>query len=237
MWVLRRKLHSAVEEAALVKHRYKGWGEERKSKLTASTLKNALGFRRGSRVALWKEKVGLAKPFNGCPATWWTNLYEETALDKYKEITGNDVSLTGFHVYEKNRDDWLAASPDGLIEGQSGVLEIKCPFNCLAETADKDKMAFPWAAVPAVCMPQAQGLLEILDRDWLDFFVWTPRGSSLFRINRDPQYWALIFPQLLHGSLAVHVCLSRNLILEVSCIKHWTMDEYFLSLELEDRTP
>ncbi|GLJ16400.1 hypothetical protein SUGI_0278230 [Cryptomeria japonica] len=128
MWVLRRKLHLTVNEAALAKHRYKGWEEEQKSKLTRNTLKNVLGFHRGSRVALWKGKVGLTKPFKGCPTTWWTNLYEETSLDKYKEITGNDVSLTGFHFYEKNRDDWLATLPDDLIEGQSGVLEIKCPF-------------------------------------------------------------------------------------------------------------
>ncbi|KAM7264081.1 hypothetical protein ACFE04_001764 [Oxalis oulophora] len=28
-----------------------------------------------------------------------------------------------------------------------------------------------------------------MDRDWMDFYVWTQNGSSLFRINRDENYW------------------------------------------------
>ncbi|BBH02573.1 hypothetical protein Prudu_013187 [Prunus dulcis] len=38
----------------------------------------------------------------------------------------------------------------------------------------------------------AQGLMEILDRDWMDFYVWTPKGSSLFRLYRDAEYWDVL---------------------------------------------
>lgn len=42
------------------------------------------------------------------------------------------------------------------------------------------------------------GLLEIFDREWADFYVWTVNGSVVFRVERDPAYWALLFPVLSH---------------------------------------
>ncbi|KAL3523381.1 hypothetical protein ACH5RR_016215 [Cinchona calisaya] len=61
------------------------------------------------------------------------------------------------------------------------VLGIKCPFF----DGDMTK-AFPWWRIPLHCIPQAQVLMEILDRDWMD---WTTTGGSLFRLYRDTDYW------------------------------------------------
>lgn len=176
-------------------HKYKTWNEERKTKLTASTFTCALGFRRGGRINLWREKIGLTDLFQGAPAIWWNNAHEDHALARYKLITGNDVKLTGFHVHA-GPDDWLAASPDGLVDqgstGEGGVLEIKCPFvRHLGEPRP-----LPWDTVPACYMPQAQGLMQILDRNWMDFFVWTPKGSSLFRVCRNREYWGFVVEAL-----------------------------------------
>ncbi|RYR13337.1 hypothetical protein Ahy_B04g070389 isoform B [Arachis hypogaea] len=63
-------------------------------------------------------------------------------------------------------------------------IEIKCPYL----NGDMSK-AFPWSRIPIRYIPQAQGLMEILGRDWMDFYVWTPNGSSLFRLHRDAEYW------------------------------------------------
>ena len=101
-----------------------------------------------------------------------------------------------FQVYgNKNNpeDNWLAASPDGavarLVNGlhSGGVLEIKCPFF----NGDKS-IAFPWSRLPLHCIPQAQGLMAITNRDWMDFYVWTINGSSLFRVYRDEEYWEVL---------------------------------------------
>ena len=65
---------------------------------------------------------------------------------------------------QKAEDNWLAASQDGVVEGlvyglhSQGVLEIKCPFF----NGDKS-IAFPWSRVPLHCIPQAQGLMEIME--------------------------------------------------------------------------
>ncbi|CAJ1971667.1 unnamed protein product [Sphenostylis stenocarpa] len=181
----------SVLQASCLQHWFKNWQALRRNKLTASTFAAAIGFWRRQRVQLWLEKIGAIEPFSGNLATCWSNIKEEEALERYKLITGNTVLFPEFQVYDTHPDDsWLAASPDGVIDSlvhelpSRGVLEIKCPY------FDGDiSKAFPWSRIPIHYIPQAQGLMEILGRDWMDFYVWTPNGSSLFRLHRDAEYW------------------------------------------------
>jgi len=179
-----------------VENQYSHWGGERRVKLTSSTFNSALGFFTGRRVWLWMEKVGLGEPFTGCPATSWSNAHKTLALASYQTLTGNEVTRTGFRLHSKH--EWLAASPDGIIDHgpcghkkEVGMVNIKCPY-----LNGKAEDSIPWHTLPACHMPQAQGLMEILDRSWMDFYVWTPKGSSLFRVQRDEDYWELIMPAL-----------------------------------------
>ncbi|XP_027336019.1 uncharacterized protein LOC113849949 [Abrus precatorius] len=180
-----------VLRASCLQHWFKNWQTLRRNKLTASTFAAAIGFWRQRRVQLWLEKLGAIEPFSGNLATCWSNIKEGDALERYKLITGNTVLFPQFQVYDAHpEDNWLAASPDGVINGMvyelpsRGVLEIKCPY------FDGDiRRAFPWSRIPIHYIPQAQGLMEILGRDWMDFYVWTPNGSSLFRLYRDLEYW------------------------------------------------
>ncbi|XP_047312102.1 uncharacterized protein LOC124915434 [Impatiens glandulifera] len=178
-------------QSSVLQHWFKNWQEKRRHKLTASTFAGAIGFFPQRRVHLWKEKVGLIKPFSGNLATCWSNIKEEEALGRYKCLTDNHLIFPEFQVYgkEKPNDDWIAASPDGVVYGlpSRGVLEIKCPFF----NGDMSQ-ASPWKRLPLYCIPQAQGLMEIMDCDWMDFYVWTIHGSSLFRIHRDEQYWEML---------------------------------------------
>ncbi|CAK9156402.1 unnamed protein product [Ilex paraguariensis] len=186
--------HPILRSSGL-QHWYKNWQEQRKYKLTSSTFAGAVGFWPRRRVQLWLEKLGAIEPFAGNLATCWSNIKEEEALERYKLITGNTVIFPDFQVYRKMNPEsnWLAASPDGLLDKfvyglpSRGVLEIKCPFF----NGDMSK-ASPWKRIPVHCIPQAQGLMEILDRDWMDYYVWTPKGSSLFRLYRDVEYWDVL---------------------------------------------
>ncbi|XP_038900094.1 uncharacterized protein LOC120087241 [Benincasa hispida] len=187
--------HYSILQSSSFQHWFKNWNELRKHKLTASTFAGAIGFWPRRRAQLWLEKLGAIDQFCGNLATCWSNMKEEEALERYKLITGNSVLFPEFQVYGKANsvDDWLAASPDGAIDKMiyglpsRGVLEIKCPF------FDGDmRKASPWSRIPLYCIPQAQGLMEIMDRDWMDFYVWTPKGSSLFRLYRDVEYWDVL---------------------------------------------
>ncbi|KAL0425602.1 UNVERIFIED_CONTAM: hypothetical protein Sradi_1095000 [Sesamum radiatum] len=183
--ILSNKSHPILQSSGL-QHWFKNWQHLRKHRLTASTFSLAVGFWPHGRARLWLEKIGAIEPFSGNLATCWSNIKEEEALERYKLITGNTISYPEFQVYGKKNpeDNWLAASPDGAVNSfiyglpTHGVLEIKCPF-----FGDMSK-AQPWKRVPLHYIPQAQGLMEILDRDWMDMYVWTVNGSSLFRLQR-----------------------------------------------------
>ncbi|KAM1789904.1 hypothetical protein ACFX12_034020 [Malus domestica] len=185
----------SVLNSSGLQHWFKNWQGLRKNKLTASTFAAAVGLFHRRRLQLWLEKIGALEPFSGNLATCWSNIKEEEALERYKLITGNSVLFPEFQVYGNRNvgEDWLGASPDGVIDRlvyglpSRGVLEIKCPFFYGNMTK-----ATPWSQIPLYCVPQAQGLMEILDRDWMDFYVWTPKGSSLFRVYRDAEYWDVL---------------------------------------------
>ncbi|XP_057860844.1 uncharacterized protein LOC131069414 [Cryptomeria japonica] len=171
------------------------------ARLTASLFSTALGFweeKGDKRVELWEQKVFGKKPVvskSNYEAMLWGSTKEGKAIDRYKDITGNVVEKFGFQIYLQ----WLGASPDGLItrfrsgvvEDSDGILEVKCPYN-----DGKPELGKAWTSVPYYLMPQVHGLMEILDRNWMDLYCWTPTESSIFRLQRDHDYWALIFEPL-----------------------------------------
>eukprot|EP00250_Pteridium_aquilinum_P006558 c16446_g1_i1 orf=99-1007(+) len=184
----------------ILKQRTEEWQELRQDRLTASTFASALGFFGNYRRSeLWAQKLGLRKPFPGNTATDWGIRREAAAIRTYEEFTGMRVSYLAFQIYKEGdkRKEWIGGSPDGLIEpdvpeeGGGGLLEVKCPYN-----QGKPEFCIPWSEIPYHYIPQVQGLMEIMDRDWLDLFVWTMNGSALFRVERDPDYWQLIFDVL-----------------------------------------
>ncbi|CAL0323039.1 unnamed protein product [Lupinus luteus] len=174
-------------------------------------------FYHSTRVQLWLEKIGAIEPFSGNLATCWSNIKEEEALERYKLITGNTVLFPEFQVYgEDPEDDWLAASPDGIVDSlvyelpSRGVLEIKCPYF----NGDMSR-AYPWSRIPVHYIPQAQGLMEILGRDWMDFYVWTPHGSSLFRLDRDAEYCMIINTKVIDRQVE-----------KIDPLLHWLESEF-----------
>ncbi|XP_057788217.1 uncharacterized protein LOC131005325 [Salvia miltiorrhiza] len=225
----RSKTHPVLQSSDLQQW-FKNWQHLRKDKLTASTFALAIGLWPRGRTRLWLEKLGTIEPFSGNLATTWSNIKEKEALERYQWITGNKIWYPEFQVYgEKNpADNWLAASPDGAIDSyiyglpSRGVLEIKCPFF----GGDRSR-AEPWKRVPLHYIPQAQGLMEILDRDWLDMYVWTVKGSSLFRIYRNVEYWDILKIALSdfwwkHVQPAKEICNRRvitNPLIELSSLR------------------
>ncbi|EPS68756.1 hypothetical protein M569_06011, partial [Genlisea aurea] len=174
------------------------WFALRKDKLTTSTFSTALGIWKGNRrYELWHEKVYDIDPqsVEGSKndAMEWGVLNEAVAIEKYKSITGRDVSSYGFATHLEEEFDWIGASPDGLLGcfPDGGILEVKCPFN-----KGKPERMLPWSTMPFYYVPQVQGQMEVMNRDWVDLYCWTPNGSTIFRAYRERSYWDLI-----HGIL------------------------------------
>jgi hypothetical protein len=128
-------------------------------------------------------------------------LNEAAAINRYKNITSREVSSLGFAIHSEEQFDWLGASPDGLLGASpdgllgcfpgGGILEVKCPYN-----KGKPEKGLPWSTMPFYYVPQVQGQLEIMDREWADLYCWTPNGSTIFRVCRDRGYW-----EIIHGIL------------------------------------
>lgn len=104
------------------------WMTARKGRITGSIAGAALGlcpWRTPDDVirTLVREYHGAESEFKGNPATNYGNQHERAAMLWFMRKTGLDVEDVGFLKYE----EWLGASPDGLVSDGS-VLEIKCPF-------------------------------------------------------------------------------------------------------------
>ncbi|KAJ4973454.1 hypothetical protein NE237_006628 [Protea cynaroides] len=171
------------------------WFALRRDKLTTSTFSTALGFWKGNRRSeLWQEKVFTLDAGSitaaGKAAMDWGVLNESIAIEQYKSITGRDVSSLGFAVHSEEQFKWLGASPDGLLGccPGGGILEVKCPYN-----KGMPELALPWSTMPFYYMPQVQGQMEIMNREWVDLYCWTPNGSTIFRVCRHHGYFELIY--------------------------------------------
>ncbi|WCJ38674.1 Restriction endonuclease type II-like superfamily protein [Euphorbia peplus] len=190
------------------------WFRLRRDRLTTSTFGTALGLWKGNRrFELWQDKVfpseAQMQEAGKLAAMQWGVVNEAVAKDRYKNITGREVSSLGFAVHPAKQFEWIGASPDGLLGGfpEGGILEVKCPFN-----KGKPEVGLPWKTMPFYYMPQVQGQLEIMNREWSDVYCWTPNGSTIFRVNRDRDYW-----ELIHGILREfwweHVIPAREALL------------------------
>ncbi|KAI7748880.1 hypothetical protein M8C21_032801 [Ambrosia artemisiifolia] len=192
-------LTSQLSPSGAPAQRSEEWFALRKDRLTTSTFSTALGLWKGKRrYELWCEKVFPSDTNSPVSlvtkhAMEWGVLNEPTAIEKYKKITGREVNSLGFATHSEDKFDWIGASPDGLLGNftNPGILEVKCPFN-----KGKPATAKPWSTMPFYYMPQVQGQMEVMDRDWVDLYCWTEKGSTIFRVSRDEEYWKLI-----HGVL------------------------------------
>jgi hypothetical protein len=104
----------------------------------------------------------------------------------------------GLFVHEEY--SFLGASPDGLIDEDS-IIEIKCPFSArdlTVEEAVKSKIIkFCYIDTENKIrlkpndryMYQIQGQLEITDRKYCYFFVYTRKDYHCELILRDSDFW------------------------------------------------
>lgn len=111
----------------------------------------------------------------------WGNEVEPFARSAYELQTGNIVILSGFVHHKKY--PFAGSSPDGLVSAR-GMIEAKCPKSSAIH------LRRFMEGVPAEFIPQIQGNLWVLERDWCDFVSYDPRMPEshrilIIRVNRD----------------------------------------------------
>lgn len=111
----------------------KEWHDSRRCRITGTKLKAVMGTRdaRNSLIAelIAEEATEQSKAFVSTAEMERGNAEEIFAVKAFEERTGKKVVRAGMCVHEEH--DWIALSPDGLIETAPGkyeeAVEVKCP--------------------------------------------------------------------------------------------------------------
>ena len=174
------------------------WLEIRRGKVTASRVadvlaktKTGVSASRGNYlIQLALERVtGVIEQTFTSPAMQDGIDRELQARTLYEITTKNFVSQVAFKNH--NSIEWFGASPDGLVDGQKGLIEIKCRNN-----------ANHWEVIKSGEIPknywiQQQAQLSCMEYEFNDYVGFNPNfpeKSQLFikRIYRDETFISLM---------------------------------------------
>lgn len=172
------------------------WFSERKNRLTASN------FGRACKCRTFLSKCNLASDLLSDRIIKTKAMKhgldnEDHAAMEYAKITKSLCKTVGLILHQDY--PFLGASPDRLID-DDGVLEIKCPFN--VKDLHPDNVTLDYLDRDGNLKRthnyyyQIQGLLEITDRQWCDFVIYTFKGISIKRIERDTRFWKMMEAKL-----------------------------------------
>ena len=161
------------------------WHSIRAGMVTASNYSKVINKKTGRGLYLRKCASGRML---GIPEESYKNAImergnetERQAKEEYEARNFCKIQQVGF----VKRDEYVGASPDGLI-GDDGVLEIKCPLaSTHISTILKNK-------IDTVYIPQVQFLLWVTERKYCDYVSYAPllvnRPYFCIRVPRDETY-------------------------------------------------
>jgi len=176
-----------------MEQRSKKWFEARIGRVTGSVVGAILGVDpwRGPGDVM-RDMVRAAyraeKEFKGNIATEYGQQHEEIAKKQFQMDYLLEVTDASFEKHE----DWLGASPDGYIDEEDAVLEIKCPFSMRSKNPDQFKTLDQQPHYYA----QIQSQLFVTGRSKCYFYQWCPNGAKLEIVHKDAAWQQKNLPRL-----------------------------------------
>jgi hypothetical protein len=194
------------------------WFTERRDRITASQFGKICKRKKTVNETFLKDIFpSTQKRFFSC-ATSYGKANENNAKQKYLEkFQERHIHDCGLVI--NPRFPFLAASPDGKVclEGETGVLEVKCPFSArdltILEAVQK---------IPNFCLQlgddgkmslkrsheyfyQVQGQLMVSGASFCEFIVFTKRDIFVQHIKEDMTFQTVMFEALanfylVHGA-------------------------------------
>lgn len=114
---------------------------------------------------------------------------EDEARLMYEAVTDYTVIQVGFCLSDCETH---GASPDGLIEGEQGCLEIKCPE---VDTHIEYLLA---GKLPTKYIQQVQGQMMVTGAQWCDFVSYFPGLNPLIvRVERNERFIGILRNSLI----------------------------------------
>jgi hypothetical protein len=122
--------------------------------------------------------------------------YEETAIDKFSEVTGKKVDKCGLFI--DLQEPFLAVSPDGTVDAEDALLEVKCPYKGRHEKIQPGG-SFPFLEIRdgelhlkknASYFFQVQGQMKVCCKAMCYFVTYTHEDIFIENILFDPTFYA-----------------------------------------------
>ena len=203
-----------LEEQTRLQSECQLWFDHRKGRITASKFGNVKKAKLVNPAASLAREITQRKRFDSSkiPAIQWGIENEAVAREEYlreNRECHQDLVFRPAGLYIHKDYSYLAASPDGVVEGRccgEGLLEIKCPFT--HRYANPKEIADPTFCLSTSDINQlhlsrdhnyfhqVQGQLNVCDKDYCDFIIWTTQGIYVERIVRDREFFESIKPAL-----------------------------------------
>lgn len=164
------------------------WFAARVGRLTGSRIGAVLGLspyatRDDVLREMVREFAGADREFTGNVATEYGTKHEPDALSEYEAVTGHIVDEAGLIVHPQH--EWLAASPDGLVNDNHGV-EIKCPYSGDLKAIEEQPHY----------MAQIQLCMAVTGRGTWDYFAWAPNAHRLQTVQAEDGWLDKHMPEL-----------------------------------------
>lgn len=164
--------------------------------LTASNFGTLCRMRQTTSCATMVKNILYLSPID-TTAMKYGRVKEEVAR---KELAAKLKNIKPFGLFIDTENPCLGASPDGLID-ENGLVEIKCPMSAEHLTAEETVKTLPLRkSIFDKRNPdkinqshrffyQIQGLLNITQREYCIFVIWTPKSIKIVRVDVDDAFW------------------------------------------------
>lgn len=189
-----------IERETVGQHNNPVWLEKRLNRLTASKFGSVINRKDQTPCHHLVKDILYPKELN-TKSVVFGRMHEKDAIQKYEERNGVEVKECG--LFCSIDFPYLGASPDGLV-GSDGIVEVKCLPSVTASLSSavkdrknlclayqvKDKKEHIFLKRKHSYYFQVQGQLNITQREWCDFVVYTA-ANELFveRIYKDDAFW------------------------------------------------
>jgi hypothetical protein len=109
----------------------------------------------------------------------WGKQHEAAAAEHYARVTKTEIETVGFVT---TNDGKVGCSPDRLIIGQRGAVEIKCPAPWTLTSYWSDGIGAEYRC-------QLQGQMAVAELEFVDLYAWHPVLTPIkIRTYRDEPY-------------------------------------------------
>lgn len=167
------------------------WLDERLKRITASNFGKIIKCQNETSKLKLAKTISNPVDISHISAVRHGLEEEKPALKRYLAKYPNKYTECGLFVH--NDYQFLAGSPDGFIN-DDGLIEIKCPYSLKGKIIHFEKLNYIDNKTGRLKRDhnyyfQVQGLLEITNREWCDFVVYTGADIHVQKIYRDKLFF------------------------------------------------